>query len=240
LSLSSTLIRPVAKNRDIITFVNNLMKEIFITGGTGYMGTRLIPLLLARGYSVKSLVRKGSENKVPPGCDHVIADPFDASGFQDQISPGSTFIQLLGVSHPSPKKKEQFKSIDLRSVKASAIAAKHAGVAHFIYISVAQLPTKVMRDYQQCRAEGEQSILSTNIPATFIRPWYVTGPGHYWPLAFLPLFKILEWIPSTSLKAKALRLVSIGQMLKTLLYSVENRPKEKPDIIEINRILKME
>jgi uncharacterized protein YbjT (DUF2867 family) len=215
------------------------MKEVFITGGTGYMGTRLIPLLLARGYSVNALVRKGSENKVPAGCGFVIANPFDPAGFQDQILPGSTFIQLLGVSHPSPKKKEQFKSIDLQSVKASARAARHAAVGHFIYVSVAQLPTKVMREYQLCRAEGEQSILATNIPATFIRPWYVTGPGHYWPLALQPLFKILEWFPPTSRKAKALRLVSIRQMLQTLLYAVENRPRGNTDIIEIDRILKM-
>jgi uncharacterized protein YbjT (DUF2867 family) len=215
------------------------MKEIFITGGTGYMGSRLIPLLLARGYSVNALVRKGSENKVPPGCGQVIADPFDPNGFQDRIPAGSTFIQLLGVSHPSPKKKEQFKSVDLRSVRASAMAARHAAVQHFIYVSVAQIPTKVMHEYQLCRAEGEQSILATNIPATFIRPWYVTGPGHYWPLALQPLFKILEWIPSTSGKAKALRLVSIRQILNTLLYAVENKPLSGTDIIEINRIVQM-
>ena len=203
------------------------------------MGTRLIHLLLARGYSVKVLVRKGSEKKIPPGCGYVIANPFDAAGFENQIFPGSVFIQLLGVSHPSPKKKEQFRSIDLRSVKASASAAKHAAAGHFIYVSVAQTPTRVMHEYQQCRAEGEQCVLDTGIPATFIRPWYVTGPGHYWPLVLLPLFKIMELIPATSKKAKAFRLVSIKQMLQTLLYAVENKPAEKTDIIEIDRILKM-
>ena len=50
------------------------MKEIFITGGTGYMGSRLIPLLLARGYSVNALVRKGSENKPSSGIDIIEID----------------------------------------------------------------------------------------------------------------------------------------------------------------------
>jgi uncharacterized protein YbjT (DUF2867 family) len=213
--------------------------EVFITGATGYMGTRLIPLLQEKGYSVKALVRRGSENKIPTGCNYIVADPFEAASFENQIAPGSVFIQLLGVSHPSPKKKEQFRSIDLRSVKASATAAKNAGAGHFIYVSVAQMPTIVMHDYQQCRAEGELFILDTHIPATFIRPWYVTGPGHYWPLVFTPLFKILEWLPPISKKAKALRLVSINQMLQTLLYAVENKPIGKTDIIEIDRILKI-
>jgi len=215
------------------------MKQFFITGGTGYMGSRLINLLLYKNYAVKALVRQGSENKLPAGCDYIIANPFDADSFAAAIPPGATFIQLLGVAHPGPKKKEQFRSIDFASVKASAEAAKNAGVAHFVYVSVAQTPTRIMHHYQQCRAEGEACIGATGIPATFIRPWYVVGPGHYWPLFLLPLYKVLEWIPATSQQAKALRLVSLQQMLHTLLYAVENPPASGVNIIEIEDIRNM-
>jgi hypothetical protein len=75
--------------------------------------------------------------------------------------------------------------------------------------------------------------------ATFLRPFYVLGPGHYWPLILSPLFKILEWIPSTSQKAKALRLVTLKQILRTLLYAVENQPEAGMNIIEIEEIRKM-
>lgn len=215
------------------------MKQIFITGGTGYMGSRLIKMLFAQGYKVKALVRKDSENKLPAGCDYVIANPFDAKSFEKEIPSDATFIQLLGVAHPGPKKKEQFKTIDLASAKASASAAREACVKHFVYVSVAQTSTNIMKDYQECRAAGEAYIRSTAIAATFIRPWYVVGPGHYWPLLFSPLFKILEWIPSTSRKAKALRLVSLKQMLNTLMYAIEHSPDNGVDVIEIERIRKM-
>ena len=215
------------------------MKHVFITGGTGYMGKRLIPLLQQRGYAVTALVRKGSENKLPANCDYVIANPFEAGTFIKDIPKDATFVQLLGVPHPGPKKKEQFKSIDLASVKASAIAALHAGVKHFVYVSVAQTPTKIMYDYQQCRAEGETTVRATAIPATFIRPWYVIGPGHYWPLLFQPMFKILEWIPSTAAKAKALRVVYLKQMLNALIDAVEHMPVNGVDVIEISDIRKL-
>ena len=42
-------------------------QSIFITGGTGYFGSRLIPLLAQRDHSVRVLVRKGSERKLPFG-----------------------------------------------------------------------------------------------------------------------------------------------------------------------------
>jgi uncharacterized protein YbjT (DUF2867 family) len=215
------------------------MKVVFITGGTGYMGGRLISLLIKKGYTVKALVRKGSESKLPGGCAYVTGNPFDASSFSNEIPAGATFVQLLGVAHPGPKKKEQFKTIDLASAKASAIAAKEAEVQHFVYVSVAQTPAIIMHDYQQCRAEGEAATIATQIPATFIRPWYVVGPGHYWPVLFLPLFKILEWIPSTAHKAKALRLVTLKQMLHALLYSIQNPPVAGTSIIEIDAIRRM-
>lgn len=208
-------------------------KKVFITGGTGYMGRRLIPLLLAKGFSVAALVRKGSAHKLPAGCTPVVADPFDADSFKDAIPPGCTYIQLLGVPHPGPKKKEQFRTIDLASAKASAVAAQYAGVAHFVYVSVAQTPAKVMQDYQQCRAEAEAFIINDCYKTTFLRPWYVIGPGHYWPLLFLPLFKLLELIPATAQKARALRLVYLRQMLNSLVYAVEDPPAGNLRVLEI-------
>jgi uncharacterized protein YbjT (DUF2867 family) len=214
------------------------MKQIFITGGTGYMGQRLITLLIDKGYTIKALVRKGSENKLPPGCSYIMGNPFNASTFSKDIPAEAIFVQLLGVAHPGPAKREQFRVIDLASAKASAEAALQAAVQHFVYVSVAQTPVSIMRDFQQCRAEGEAAIRATQIPATFIRPWYVVGPGHYWPLFFQPLFTILEWIPFTSAKAKGLRLITLKQMLNTLLYAIENMPSSGVNIIEIDDMRK--
>lgn len=42
------------------------MAKVFITGGTGYMRSRLIAELQARGHKVRALVRSGSEAMVPP------------------------------------------------------------------------------------------------------------------------------------------------------------------------------
>jgi uncharacterized protein YbjT (DUF2867 family) len=214
------------------------MPVVYISGGTGYIGSRLISILLQKQFTVMVLVRKGSEKKLPPGVEAIVADPFSSESFASTIPQGCIFIQLLGVPHPGPKKKDLFRTIDLASAKASAAAAAQAHVGHFIYISVAQTQTKIMKEYQECRAEAESFIRNTGLSATFIRPWYVVGPGHYWPLFFLPLFKMLEWIPATAEKAKALRLVSIHQMLRTLLFAIEH-PANGVRIIEIDGIRKM-
>jgi uncharacterized protein YbjT (DUF2867 family) len=147
------------------------------------------------------------------------------------------FVQLLGVAHPSPKKAQQFRDIDLTSVRASVIAAKEAAVSHFIYVSVAMAPSKIMAAYQGVRKEGEELCLSANLSCTFIRPWYVLGPGHYWPILLLPVYGIAELVPSWRKKARAMGLVRIGQLIRTLVSAVK-QPPQPCSILEIKDIRK--
>jgi uncharacterized protein YbjT (DUF2867 family) len=211
---------------------------VFITGGTGYIGKRLIKILLDEGFIVTALARPQSVQKLPVGCTPVIADPSDPSSYVNSIPANSIFVHLLGVSRPGPKKKLLFYSVDLASLKASVEAAKQANVKHFVYMSVAQYPTKVMADYQEARRQAEEAIIKSGIVSTFIRPWYIVGPGHYWPLLFTPVFKLLEVIPSTAIQARSLALVSLKQMLFTLKKVISGTPKATNNIIEIYDIKK--
>jgi uncharacterized protein YbjT (DUF2867 family) len=199
-------------------------KTIFITGATGYIGTRLIKRLIYKGHRIIALVRKGSEHKVPAGAERITGDPFDADTFQQLIPAGCVFVQLLGVAHPSPKKAQQFKDIDLRSVKVSADAASNAGAAHFIYVSVAMEPSRLMEAYQQVRKEGEEYCMKKKLNCTFIRPWYVLGPGHWWPIILLPFYGLAELYPELRKKVRTKALVTIGQMLNALMKTVESAP----------------
>jgi uncharacterized protein YbjT (DUF2867 family) len=49
--------------------------NVVITGGTGYIGKRLVPLLVERGHSVSAIVREGSESRLPKGATAIVADP---------------------------------------------------------------------------------------------------------------------------------------------------------------------
>lgn len=207
--------------------------SVFVTGGTGYLGGRLMPTLLSRGHQVRALARRGSERKVPAGCELITGDPFDRSSFAAGISPGDTVVQLLGVPHPSPSKARQFIDIDLRSALETIAAARAAGAGHFIYVSVAQ-PAPVMRAYQAARADAEGALIASGLPRTIVRPWYVLGPGHRWPYAVLPAYWLLERIPSTRESARRLGLVTLAQMVAALVDAVEHPATAR--IIEVPEI----
>jgi len=199
------------------------MQNIFITGGTGYMGTRLIKALQNQEYLIRALVRKGSENKLSRGCAMITGNALDASSYQDKIEPSSIFVHLVGVAHPSPSKKEQFKKIDLVSIQEAAKAAVYAHVDHFIYLSVSQYPTKIMREFQQVRAEGERLLLQTGLKTSFIRPWYVLGPGHWWPILLKPFLLLAKYAGKRE-AVENLDTVTLPQMINILLYAIKNPP----------------
>jgi len=74
-----------------------------------------------------------------------------------------------------------------------------------VYVSVAH-PAPVMQAYVAARVEAEALVAATGIPATILRPWYVLGPGHRWPMLLLPLYTLLRLLPAT--RESAERLVS--------------------------------
>jgi len=196
-------------------------RRVFITGGTGYLGRALIPLLLERGHEVRALVRRGSESKLPRGCRGVAGDPLDDSSFAAAVPPSDTFVQLVGVPRPSPAKARQFREIDLVSGRASVEAARANGVRHFVYVSVAQ-PAPLMKAYQEVRAEVEAALRESGVPATVLRPWYVLGPGHRWPYLLKPFYYVCERLPPTRETARRLGFVTHAQMTAALLRAVED------------------
>jgi uncharacterized protein YbjT (DUF2867 family) len=208
--------------------------SVFVAGGTGYIGRPLIHQLLSRHYSVRALVRRGSESKLSAECQPIFGNALDASTYAGHIAPCQTFVQLVGVSHPSPAKAAEFHAIDRVSALGAVTAAKEAGVQHFVYLSVAQ-PAPVMKAYVGVRAECEQALLVSGMNVTILRPWYVLGPGHRWPYALLPMYWICERIPSTRESARRLGLVTLEQMVGTLVSAVEN-PSIGARFIEVPQI----
>lgn len=211
-------------------------KSVLITGGTGYIGSRLIPALQAHGHAVRAVIRPGSNGKQPPNVEAIVADPLQMDSYTEQVGPNDTFVHLIGTPHPSPAKAKQFQEIDLVSIHVASKAARTAGVEHFVYLSVAY-PSRMMQAFIEVRQKGEALLRETGLPVTFVRPWYVLGPGHWWPYAIVPVYWIMELIPSTRESARRLALVSIGQMIRALVWAVENPPEKVRalDVVEIRK-----
>ncbi|HEV3029021.1 MAG TPA: NAD(P)H-binding protein, partial [Planctomycetota bacterium] len=201
-------------------------RYVFVTGATGYLGRPLVELLLARGHAVRALVRASSAAKLPSNAEPVIGDALDPPTYAGRIQRGDVFVHLVGVAHPSPAKAAEFKSIDLASIVAATDAARSAGAVRFVYVSVAQ-PAPVMQDYLEARAAGEAKVRESGLPASILRPWYVLGPGHWWPCFLLPFYGVAWLFPKSRESARRLGLIRRPTMIRALVRSIES---ERPGV----------
>ena len=211
------------------------MHPVFVTGGTGYVGRPLIAALLTRGHTVHGLVRPGSEAKLPPGAQPIVGNALDEATFASAIQPAATMVHLVGTPHPNPSKAAEFQRVDVASIRATAAAARRAGAHHLVYVSVAH-PAPVMVAYIAARQEGEALVRAAGVPATILRPWYVLGPGHYWPYLLLPIYALLRRLPNTRESAERLGLVTRDAMVAALVRAVEAPPADGVRILDVPAI----
>jgi uncharacterized protein YbjT (DUF2867 family) len=92
-----------------------------------------------------------------------------------------------------------------------------------------------MQAYWKTRQEAEKLIAHSGINATILRPWYVLGPGHRWPVLLLPLYWVASLIPWTRHGARRLGLVTLSQMVRALTYAVEH-PIEGMRTVSVRKI----
>lgn len=186
---------------------------------------------------MRALARESSQDRLPPGCEAVIGNPLGGAILTDGMRGSDTVVQLIGVPKPAPWKGAQFRAVDLAAGRASIDAAKEAGVEHFVYVSVAQ-PAPIMKYYIDVRRECEDRLLASGLHATILRPWYILGYGHWWPLALQPVYWLMERIPATTASAHRLGLVTLEQMLTTLVWAVEH-PPDSPRVIDVQEIRRL-
>ncbi len=97
-----------------------IRRSVAITGATGYLGNALSCALLARRHEVCALVRPGTAHRAAPGAWVREVDLFAVEELFRALRPGDTLVHLVGTPHPSPRKAEEFLSVDLASVRTCA------------------------------------------------------------------------------------------------------------------------
>jgi uncharacterized protein YbjT (DUF2867 family) len=194
--------------------------RVLVAGGTGYLGRAVVPVLVAAGHRVTLMVRRAGVAP-PSGCEVVVADPLRATSYRQREV--DTLLLLVGTRRPAPWKGAQFEAVDFTAGAAAAAALRERPARHVVYLSVAH-PAPAMRAYWRVRARVEALLAATAVPATFLRPWYVLGPGHRWAYALAPLSALCERLPATRATARRLGLVTLREMVGALRRAVDEAP----------------
>lgn len=78
------------------------------------------------------------------------------------------------------------------ALEEGSFAAAVDGCDTFVHLTGVAHPAPVMRAYIEVRQECERFLEDLKLTRTILRPWYVLGPGHRWPIALKPVYALLE------------------------------------------------
>lgn len=173
--------------------------NILITGGTGFMGTYLVPLLLKQGHHIRLLVRDVEKAHKLFGnqCEIIYGDvekKETMKGCCDGINVVYHMAALMGHDSPSLEAFERFRAVNVEGVRNIVQIAEKEKIEKFIYISSTAamgLQKDVLIDentlckpytpYQVTKREAElfiiKEIKENQFPAVIVRPSMVYGPG---------------------------------------------------------------
>ena len=168
---------------------------ILVTGGSGFVGPRIVHALRAQDRAVRALVRKPEQATTLKnwGCELVQGDVTDAESLRRAADGCDTVVHLVSIITGKP---EAFERVMVEGTRSLVAAAKEAGVRRFVLMSALGLSdeTRTLVPYYASKWEMESAVKGSGLEHVVFRPSFVFGRDG----GVLPLFvRQVRWSPVT-------------------------------------------
>ncbi len=152
-------------------------KAILVSGATGYVGGRLVPLLLDAGYRVRVMGRSLDKLQSRPWAGHprvelVKADMLDSKSVETAAQDCRAAFYLV---HSMKAKAKAFEEMDRRAAGNMAAAAEKAGLEKIIYLGGLGEEKQKLSKHLRSRTEVARILQSGKVPVTFLRAALILG-----------------------------------------------------------------
>ena len=210
-----------------------MAKNCLVTGVTGYIGGRLVPKLLEKGYNVRVLSRDASRlqgrrwiNKVEV-VEADVLKPETLAGALENIDVAYYLIHSM-----SGKGDADFHKRDMQAAQNFGDAARAENVGRIIYLGGLGNPDDKLSQHLSSRQKTGETLRDSGIPVTEFRAAIVVGSGSK---SFEMVRYLTERVPvmiCPSWVYSKVQPIAIRNVLQYLVSAVE-KPETKDQIIEI-------
>jgi len=164
---------------------------ILVTGATGYIGGRLVPLLLGAAYRVRCLVRDATRVQGRPWRDAVEIIEGDALRLESLgsalhgVAVAYYLVHSLGAG-------ADFHEHDVQAARNFGAAARKAGVGRIIYLGGLADPGASLSTHLRSRQATGDALRENGVPVTEFRAGVIVGAGS---LSFEMIRYLVERLP---------------------------------------------
>lgn len=151
--------------------------KVFVTGATGFTGSRVVPLLLAQGFDVRCLYRAHSDRSAlpQPEIEWALGDVADRQTLSGWMNGTQALVNIasLGFGHAD----------------SMIGAAQDAGIHRAVFISTTAIFTQLNAHSKTVRMAAEESIQKSGLDFTILRPTMIYGARHD-----RNIFRLIQWL----------------------------------------------
>ena len=167
--------------------------KVLVTGGTGFVGPKVVHALRAAGHDVRALVRNAQKARTLEawGCELVVGDVTDAGSLRPAVEGLDAVVHLVSIIAGRP---EDFRRVMEEGTRNLVDAARAAQVPRFVLMSALGVSdeTKDLVPYYHGKWEMEQAAAGSGLAHVVFRPSFVFGKDG----GVLPLFvRQVRWSP---------------------------------------------
>jgi NADH dehydrogenase len=150
---------------------------ILVTGGTGFVGPKIVHKLRTDGRDVRCLVRDRSRGREVAswGAELVEGDVTDRASLDAAVAGCDVVIHLVAII---VGRREDFERVMEEGTRNVVDAAKAAGVRRFILMSALGTSdeTRDLVPYYHAKWEMERAVRDSGLEHVIFRPSFVFGP----------------------------------------------------------------
>jgi NADH dehydrogenase len=153
--------------------------KVFLTGGTGFVGSEVLHQLVAAGHTVRALVRPGSEKKLAI-LDNVEVhhgDATEAATLAGALAGCDALIHLVGIIREFPARGITFERLHVEATRNVLGAAGEQGVKRYLHMSSNGTGPAGTTGYHRTKWQAEGMVREAGLDWTIFRPSLIFGPG---------------------------------------------------------------